>query len=243
MKIHNYKFYLNEDGYIIACSVVYGNDFDFTGQMSQYKEVLDSFGYDGYYKFKNGVFVLDEERKAKQEEFWNNVEVGKKYKGIVTSLSSYGAFVDLGVTQGLLHVSEISWDRNAKVDEILKQGQEIEVTVIDLDKENKRIKLSYGDKGPNPWNKVPEKYHVGDIVKVKVVKMMPFGVFVELEPGIQGLVHISQIAEKKIAKPEEELKLNQNVNAKIIEMDLETQRIELSIKELEGTSNEYKEEI
>lgn len=187
--------------------------------------------------------ILEEERKAKQEEFWNNVEVGKKYKGIVTSLSSYGAFVDLGVTQGLLHVSEISWDRNAKVDEILKQGQEIEVTVIDLDKENKRIKLSYGDKGPNPWNKVPEKYHVGDIVKVKVVKMMPFGVFVEIESGIQGLVHISQIAEKKITKPEEELKLNQNVNAKIIEMDLETQRIELSIKELEGTSNEYKEEI
>lgn len=187
--------------------------------------------------------ILDEEKKAKQEEFWNNAEIGKKYKGIVTSLSSYGAFVDLGVTQGLLHVSEISWDRNAKVDEILKQGQEIEVAIIDLDKENKRIKLSYGDKGPNPWNKVSEKYHIGDIIKVKVVKIMPFGVFVELEPGIQGLVHISQIAEKKITKPEEELKLNQNVNAKIIDMDLEAQRIELSIKELEGTSNEYKEEI
>lgn len=187
--------------------------------------------------------VLDEEKKAKQEEFWNSIELGKKYKGIVSSLSSYGAFVDLGVTQGLLHVSEISWDRNAKVDEILKQGQEIEVTVIDLDKENRRIKLSYVGKGPNPWSKVSEKYHVGDIVKVKVVKMMPFGVFVELEAGIQGLVHISQIVERKITKPEEELKIGQNVNAKIIELDVENQKIELSIKELEGTSNEYKEEL
>ena len=187
--------------------------------------------------------VQEEERKLKQEEFWKDVEVGKKYEGTVASISSYGAFVDLGVVQGLLHVSEISWDRNAKVDEILKQGQKIEVTVIDLDKENKRLKLSYGDKGPNPWVNVDNKYHVNDVVKVKVSKMMPFGVFVELEPGIEGLVHISQISERKLAKPDEELKVNQHVNAKIIELDKEVQRIELSIKELEGTSNEYKEEM
>lgn len=185
--------------------------------------------------------ILDEERKQKQDEFWNNVEVGKEYEGTVASLSSYGAFVDLGVVQGLLHVSEISWDRNVKPNEILEQGQKIKVTIIELDKENKRIKLGYGDKGPNPWNIAETKYHIGDIVKVKVVKIMPFGVFVELEPGIEGLVHISQIAEKKIAKPDEILKLNEHVNAKIIDMNLEQQRIELSIKELEGTSNEYKE--
>lgn len=187
--------------------------------------------------------ILDEEKKQKQDEFWNNVEIGKEYEGIVASISSYGAFVDLGVVQGLLHVSEISWDRNVNVNEILKQGQKIKVKIIGLDKENKRIKLSYGEKGPNPWNKVETNYHIGDVVKVKVVKMMPFGVFVELEPGIEGLVHISQIAEKKITKPEEELKLNQHLNAKIIDMNLEQQRIELSIKELEGTSNEYREEL
>lgn len=187
--------------------------------------------------------VQEEERKLKQEEFWKDVEVGKKYEGTVASISSYGAFVDLGVVQGLLHISEISWDRNAKVDEILKQGQKIEVTVIDVDKENRRLKLSYGDKGPNPWASAENKYNVNDVVKVKVVKIMPFGVFVELEPGIEGLVHISQIAERKIAKPEEELKLGQHVNAKIIELDKESQRIELSIKELEGTSQEYKEEM
>lgn len=187
--------------------------------------------------------VLDEEKDKIKEEFWNSVEIGKQYEGRVASISSYGAFVDLGVTQGLLHVSEISWERNINVNDILKQDQIIKVTVIELDKENKRIKLSYLDKGPNPWNKAEEKYHIGDIIKVKVVKMMPFGVFVELEKGIEGLVHISQIAEKKITKPEEELKINQHVNAKIIDMNIENQRIELSIKELEGTSNEYKEEM
>ena len=185
--------------------------------------------------------VLDEERKQKQDEFWSNVEIGKEYEGTVASLSSYGAFVDLGVVQGLLHISEISWDRNVKPNEILEQGQKIKVTIIDLDKENKRIKLTYGNKGANPWNSAETKYHIGDIIKVKVVKMMPFGVFVELESGIEGLVHISQIAEKKITKPDEVLKLNEHVNAKIIDMNTEQQRIELSIKELEGTSNEYKE--
>ena len=143
----------------------------------------------------------------------------------------------------MLHVSEISWDRNAKVNEILEQGQKIEVIIKDVDKENKRIKLAYGEKGQNPWNNIDEKYHINDVVKVKVVKIMPFGAFVELEPGIEGLVHISQIAERKLAKPEEELKLNMHVNAKIIDLDKENEKIELSIKELEGTSNEYKEEM
>ena len=186
--------------------------------------------------------VIEEEKAKKLANFWENVEIGKKYQGIVTSLSSYGAFVDLGGVQGLLHISEMSWDRNIKPEQILKQGQEIEVTVIDLDKENKRIKLSYGEKGPNPWEKMDETYHIGDVVKVTVVKIMPFGVFVELEPGIEGLVHISQICERKIAKPEDELTVGEKANAKIIDLDKENQRIELSIKELEGTSNEYREE-
>ncbi len=186
--------------------------------------------------------VIEEEKAKKLANFWENVEIGKKYQGIVTSLSSYGAFVDLGGVQGLLHISEMSWDRNIKPEQILKQGQEIEVTVIDLDKENKRIKLSYGEKGPNPWEKMDETYHIGDVVKITVVKIMPFGVFVELEPGIEGLVHISQICERKIAKPEDELTVGEKANAKIIDLDKENQRIELSIKELEGTSNEYREE-
>ena len=187
--------------------------------------------------------VQEEEKQEKLKEFWDNAEIGKKYKGTVVALSSYGAFVDLGGVQGLLHVSEISWVRNAKPEEILKQGQEIEVTIIDLDKENKRVKLSYGEKGPNPWNMVDTKYHIGDIVKVKVNKIMSFGVFVELEPGVEGLIHISQICMKKITKPEEVVKVGQHVHAKIIDLDKENQRLELSMKEIEGTSEEYKEEM
>ena len=187
--------------------------------------------------------VLDEEKKEKQDKFWEECEVGKEYIGKVASISSYGAFIDLGAVQGLLHVSEISWDRNVKVSDILKEGQEIKVRAIDVDKENKRIKLSYVDKGPNPWDKLSEKYNVGDIVKVKIVKLTTFGAFAEIEPGIEGLIHISQISEKKIAKPEEVLKQNQHVNVKIIGMNTDEKKIELSIKELEGTSNEYIEEI
>lgn len=186
--------------------------------------------------------VIDEEKRAKAEEFWNSIEVGKKYKGIVTSISDYGAFVDIGGAQGLLHISEITWGRNQNPKDILKVEQEIEVRVKELDKENKRFKLSYEKKGPNPWNKVEEKYHVGDVIKVKISKLMPFGAFAELEKGVEGLVHISQICERKISKPEEELKVGQKVNAKIINIDLENKKIELSIRELEGTSQEYKEE-
>jgi len=186
--------------------------------------------------------LIEEERKEKSTKFWNEIEVGKKYKGMVTSLSDYGAFVDIGGFQGLLHISEITWGRNENPRDIFKVGQEIDVKVKEVDKENRRFKLSYEKKGPNPWNKVKDKYNVGNIVKVKISKLMPFGAFAELEKGIEGLIHISQICERKISKPEEELKVGQKVNAKIIDIDLEHQKIELSIRELEGTSSEYKEE-
>lgn len=187
--------------------------------------------------------VKDEENKRKSEEFWNNIEVGTECEGTVASLSAYGAFIDLGIVQGLLHISEMTWEKNKNPNDILTIGQKIKVQAIDVDKENKRIKLTYLGKGPNPWEKVKDKYHINDIVRVKVVKLMPFGAFVELEPGVEGLVHISQIAERRITKPEEELRLGQKVNAKILNIDEENKKIELTIKELEGTSNEYKEEI
>lgn len=181
--------------------------------------------------------ILDEEKKKREEEFWNNVKVGNEYDGIVSSISSYGAFIDINGVQGLLHISEISWDKDAKVQDILKQGQNIKVKIKELDTENKRMKLSYEGKGEDPWNSL--SLSVGDIIKVKVKKFMPFGVFVEIKKGIDGLVHISQISEQKISKPEEKLQIGEEVNAKVIDINLETKKIELSIKELEGTSSEY----
>ena len=187
--------------------------------------------------------LLDEQKQAKQDEFWNNIEIGKMYKGTVTSLSSYGAFVDIdGVVQGLLHISGMTWERDKKPADILKVGQEIKVKVLEFDKENKRLKLEYDKKGANPWDKFAEKYNVNDIVTVKVANLMPFGAFVIIDKGVEGLVHISQISEKRIAKPEDVLKVGQKVNAKIINIDLENKKIELSIRELEGTSNELIEE-
>ena len=187
--------------------------------------------------------ILDEQKQAKQDEFWNNIEVGKMYKGTVTSLSSYGAFVDIDGVQGLLHISGMTWERDKKPEDIVKVGQEIKVKVQEFDKENKRLKLEYDKKGANPWEKFAEKYNVNDIVTVKVVNLMPFGAFVKVDKGIEGLVHISQISEKRIAKPDEILKVGQKVNAKIINIDVENKKVELSIRELEGTSNEMVEDV
>ncbi len=183
--------------------------------------------------------ILDEEKRNKEEKFWAAAEVGKEYQGTVNSVCSYGAFIDMddGIVQGLLHISEMSWEKGANPKDILKPGQNITVKIKTLDKENKRMQLSYDGKGEDPWKNA--KYKIGDIVRVKIKKFMPFGVFVELEKGIEGLVHISQISEQRISKPEEKLELGEEVNAKIIDMDLENRKMELSIRELEGTSSEY----
>lgn len=187
--------------------------------------------------------IKDEEKRKKSEEFWSNVEIGKIYTGIVSSISEYGAFIDIdGVVQGLLHISEMTWERDKKPKDILEIGQEIKVKVKEVDKANKRIKLIYDKKGPDPWEKVDEKYKVSDVVTVKIENFATFGAFAKIEKGIEGLIHISQICEKRIIKPDEVLKIGQKVNAKIMSIDKENKKIELSIRELEGTSQELSEE-
>lgn len=176
-------------------------------------------------------------QEEKENDFWNNADIGKEYIGQVSSLSSYGAFVDVGGVQGLLHISEITWERGAKASDFLKEGQEIKVKIKAIDKENKRIQFSYEGKGENPWKNI--NYNIGDIVTVTIKKIVPFGAFAEIEKGIEGLIHISQISEEKISKPEEKLEIGEKVNAKIIDIDKENEKIELSIRELIGTSNEY----
>ena len=186
--------------------------------------------------------VKQEQEEKEQEEFWNSIEEGKTYEGTVESVSSYGAFVNLGKASGLLHVSEMSWSKNANPNNFVKPGEKIKVVIKTLDKENKRIQLASLDKGENPWDKIDEKYNINDVVTVTITKLMPFGAFAELEDGIEGLVHISQISEQRISKPEEILRIGQKANAKILDIDREKRKIELSIRELEGTSREYLEE-
>ena len=181
--------------------------------------------------------ITDEQKQKAEENFWNNIEVGKEYNGKVVTVNSYGAFVDLGGnTQGLLHISEITWRRNANAENYLNVGQEIQVKIKDMDKENKKIQLSYPQKEQNPWNTVADKFNLNDVVNVTIKKFMPFGAFAELEEGVEGLVHISQISDERIAKPEDKLELGQKVDAKIIGMDLDNRKIELSIREVNGTN-------
>lgn len=187
--------------------------------------------------------ILDQEKAQKEQQFWENIELGKEYEGKVTSLSTYGAFVDIGGVQGLLHVSEMSWNKNSNPNDILKVNQIIKVAIKELDKENRRIKLTYLERGENPWNAIEEQYHINDIVTVEIVKLMPFGAFAKLAEGIEGLIHVSQICEKRITKPEEVLSLGQHLNVKIIDINKEENKMELSAKEIEGTSNEYIEEM
>ena len=180
------------------------------------------------------------ERAKNLEEFWNNIQIGKTYKGIITKIVDYGIFVNLGITTGLAHKSELVWDKNEKLEDKFKVGDEIEVKIKDFNKEEKRISLEYPQKGKNPWYTLANKYNVNDIITCKVVKFAPFGAFVELEKGLEGLVHNSEITGlRRVVKPEDELKLGQMVNAKIINIDKEKLKIGLTIKELEGTSSQY----
>lgn len=185
-----------------------------------------------------------EERKIQRaktiKEFWDNIQVGQNYTGTISKITDYGLFVDLGVTKGLLHISEILWNKYEKLTEKFKIGEVIEVTIKSFNKDENKISLGYPLKGENPWYTLIDKYSMNDVVTCKVIKFASFGAFLEIEKGLEGLVHNSEITGlKRVAKPEDELKLGQTVNAKIINIDKENCKIGLSIKELEGTSNEY----
>ena len=176
--------------------------------------------------------VNSEARKANQEKIWTEIEEGKKYHGTVKSLTSYGAFVDIGGVDGMVHVSELSWNHIKTPAEVVKVGDEIDVYVISFDPEKHKISLGYKTAEMNPWNQFMTNYNVGDVVDAKVVKLMPFGAFAEILPGVDGLIHISQIADRHIAKPEDALSEGQDVQVKITDVDAENKRISLSIRAL-----------
>ena len=186
--------------------------------------------------------VAAEQRKAAQEKIWSEIEVGKQYHGTVKSLTSYGAFVDIGGVDGMVHVSELSWNRIKNPSEVVKVGDEIDVFVIALDPEKRKISLGYKTEATNPWTLFTNEFHVGDVAKVKIVKLMTFGAFAEIIPGVDGLIHISQIADRRIGKPEDVLSEGQEVDAKIIDIDEEHKRISLSIRALLAPAAEEDED-
>ena len=176
--------------------------------------------------------VEAEERAAKAAEVWANIEENKRYTGTVKSLTSYGAFVDIGGVDGMVHISELSWSRIKHPSEVVSVGDTVEVYVISFDKEKKKISLGMKDRSQNPWEVFTGKYQPGDVANVRVVKLMTFGAFAEVVPGVDGLIHISQIADHRIDKPGDVLSEGQMVDVKIIDIDYDNKKVSLSIRAL-----------
>jgi small subunit ribosomal protein S1 len=179
------------------------------------------------------------ERENKKEQVWKSLSVGQKITGKVVRLAKFGAFVDLGGIEGLVHVSDLSWKRINDPSEVVSIGDEVEVFIQEVDQKKNRISLALKDVATNPWTNIKARYKVNDVVQVRVVKFMNFGAFVELEPGVEGLVHIGEISEENIAKPSDALNINDMVKVKILDIDENNHRISLSIKEASEKSKEY----
>lgn len=186
--------------------------------------------------------VLNAEKDAAKAKFWENVKVGDVFKGEVKSITNYGAFVDLGGIDGMVHISELSWNRIKHPSEVVKVGDVLEVFVKDLDQEANRISLGYKKDSDNPWEKFKSEYNVDDVVKAKVVSITPFGAFAQIIPGIDGLIHISQIADKRVTNVKDVLEIGQEVEAKITEIDIDKKRISMSMRALLDGSEEASEE-
>ena len=176
--------------------------------------------------------VMRAERAAAAEKVWAEIEDGKRYTGTVKSLTSYGAFVDIGGVDGMVHISELSWSRIKHPSEVVKVGDTVEVYVISADKEKKKISLGMKDHSQDPWTVFTSTYQVGDTANVRIVKLMTFGAFAEVVPGVDGLIHISQIADHRIEKPGDVLAEGDKVDVKITDVDMENKKISLSIRAL-----------
>ena len=186
--------------------------------------------------------VLSDERKKQAEAFWADAEVGKKYTGTVKSLTSYGAFVDIGGIDGMIHISELSWSRIKHPSEVVQPGDTVEVYIKSLDPEKGKISLGYKKDEDNPWEILKNQYPVGTECEVEIVGLTQFGAFARIIPGIDGLIHVSQISNERVEKPEDVLSVGQKVNVKITAVDLEKKRISLSMKALLAEQTEQAEE-
>lgn len=176
--------------------------------------------------------VLKDERKVLADKFWETAEEGKEYDGVVKSLTAYGAFVDLGGIDGMIHISELSWGRIKHPSEVVNVGDTVHVYIKGLDREKGKISLGYKRAEDNPWEILKRDYPVGTVADVTIVGMTAFGAFARVIPGIDGLIHISQIADHRIEKPQDVLKINDVVKAKITDIDFDKKRVSLSIRAL-----------
>lgn len=177
--------------------------------------------------------VLEDDRERSKTDFWGNVEEGQVRDGVVKSLTDFGAFIDLGGVDGLLHVSEMSYGRIKHPNQMLKEGEPVQVKVLRLDREKGKVSLGLKQVMPDPWTVAAEKYPEGAVVSGTVARLATFGAFVELEPGVDGLIHISQLADRRVAKPDEVVQVGQVVKVKVTQVKPEERRISLSLREVE----------
>jgi small subunit ribosomal protein S1 len=182
------------------------------------------------------------ELDKKKKETWNSLVKGEKVTGTVTRIAKFGAFVDLGGVDGLIHITQLSWERVKNVEDVVSVGDSVEVYILDLDQEKGKISLSLKDVKENPWKKASQDLKEGEILDGKIMKLAKFGAFVQIKPGVEGLVHISEISEERIADPSEKVSIGDKVKVKVLGIDRESNRISLSIKEAaDNVPAEYQE--
>lgn len=237
-------FYKNVRGFIPASHISLRYENDLTKYIGKQLEV-NVIEYDK--RKKRAVFsrkeLLKNEMTEKKEEFFNKIEEGMIVTGVVKRLAGFGAFVDIGGFDGLVHITEMTYGRVKSPSEILKINQEVQVKVLGIDKENEKISLSIKQITPHPWENAIQKYAIGSVHRGRVVNTTTFGAFVELEPGVEGLVHISQIASERIDKPSDVLAQNEYYDFQVLEIDPEEKKIKLSKKSLDEPEVEAQETV
>lgn len=184
--------------------------------------------------------IIEEEAYEKdQKALWAQLKNGEKRKGVVKNIVKYGAFVDIGGIQGLIHINDLAWERVKRVEDVVSVGDEIEVYIGNVDSKNRKLSLVLKDVNKEPWNLHADSINIGDTLEGTVIRFTSFGAFVELFKGVEGLVHISEITDENITKPEDVLKMNQKVKVKVLNMDKENKKLALSIKDAVEKSSEY----
>ncbi|MGH7867205.1 MAG: S1 RNA-binding domain-containing protein, partial [Candidatus Dormibacteraceae bacterium] len=178
--------------------------------------------------------LIEQQRAEKRRNLLDSIQPGQIRKGVVKNITDFGAFIDLDGMDGLLHITDMSWGRIGHPSELLKVGQDVDVVVLDINREKERVSLGLKQKLANPWDSIEQKYPVGAKVKGKVVNLVPYGAFVELEPGVEGLVHVTELSwTKRVAKPSDMLKQDQEIEAQVLGINREEQKISLGLRQLE----------
>lgn len=213
---------------------------EFVSDLQQFKGQELTFIITEFNTKKNRIIgnrrvLLEKEKNARFEKVFETLQVGDVKMGTIKNITDYGAFVNVDGVDGLVHISELSWGRIRSPKDVVKVGDEVKVRVLDINKDKKKISLSMKFKEENPWNDAETKYAVGNVVKGKVARMTDFGAFIELETGIDALLHVSQISVKHVEKPSDVLSVGAEVEAKITDLNLDDKKISLSVKELEKT--------